>query len=274
MTSSPHPFAPRSPRPPGWIRLALEARAPMEFAGGLAAWPMLRTAPRGDGHPVLVFPGLAATDFSTRPLRRLLARLGHEPYGWGQGRNLGPRPEVLEAALIRIRSLAERHGRRVSLVGWSLGGLYARELAKQAPEVVRAVVSLGSPFAGSPRATNAWRLYAALNREAPPASLPEGMDIAPPVPTTSIWSRSDGIVAWQCCVERPGPMSENIVVEASHTGLGVHPLVLHALADRLAQPEGAWRPFDRRGLRRFLYPDPERATRSMFEPLGAHGAAR
>ncbi|RPH43409.1 MAG: alpha/beta hydrolase [Burkholderiales bacterium] len=261
---------------PGWLRLALEGRVPLEAAALVAALPLLAASPRGDGHPVLVFPGLAASDASTRPLRRLLRGLGHDAHGWQLGRNLGPRPEILEGAAHRIRTLAERDGRRVSLVGWSLGGIYARELAKQLPDAVRAVVTLGTPFAGSPRATNAWRLFELLNgRQHREPRLREGLRTPPPVPTTSIWSRSDGIVAWQCSVERPGPRAENIVVAASHIGLGLNPLALHALADRLAQPEGGWRPFERRGLRRWLFADPARAAaRGLPEATHATGAAR
>lgn len=250
---------PDDPRPPGWVRLALEWRAPAEFGASLAALPWLAASPRGDGHPVLVLPGFMASDLSTRPLRRLLRGLGHDAQGWRLGRNLGPRGGVLATLQARVLELADRHGGPVSLVGWSLGGLYARGLAKAVPEAVRAVVTLGTPFAGTPRATNAWRLYRWVNGRDP--SVPRGYEdlrTPPPVPTTSIWSRSDGIVAWQCSVERPGPLAENIVVPASHAGLGVNPLALHALADRLAQPAGGWRPFERRGLRRWLYRDPDR----------------
>ena len=275
MTTADTPAMPRATRAPGALRLALEARAPLELAAGVAALPLLAASGRGDGHPVVVFPGLGASDQSTRPLRRLLRGLGHDARGWQQGRNLGPRPGVLEVALAGVRALAERHGRRVSLVGWSLGGVYARELAKRAPEAVRCVVTLGTPFSGSPRATNAWRLYEFLNGRAERAPVGfESLRVPPPVPTTSIFSRSDGIVAWQCCVERPGPMAENVVVPASHLGIGFHPLALHALADRLAQPEGAWRPFERRGARRLLYPDPARAARrACVVGLGAEASS-
>ena len=242
---------------PGWLKLALELRAPFEFAAGVAAAPLLLRSPRGDGHPVLVIPGFMAGDGSTRPLRRLLALLGHDVHAWGQGRNLGPRPGVLERGVAHVEQLHGAHGRTVSLVGWSLGGLFARELAKRAPGAVRCVVTLGSPFTGPARATNASRLYDRVNRGQPRgpvsrASLRE----PPPVPTTSIYSRSDGVVAWQCSIEQLGPMAENIEVEASHLGLGVNPLVMHALADRLAQPEGRWTPFQRTGLRRLLFPAP------------------
>ena len=247
-------------RAPGWLRLALESRAPLELAASVAAWPLLAGSPRGDGHPVLVYPGFVASDVSTAPLRRLLRALGHDAHGWGQGRNLSPSPEVLDRALERIQELHRKHGRKLSLVGWSLGGLYARELAKRAPQAVRCVVSLGSPFTGPSRATNAWRLFDLINRGKPRVERSrDELRAPPPVPTTSIYSRSDGIVAWQCSVEQAGPLAENIEVQASHTGLGLNPLVMHALADRLAQPEGLWKPFERTGLRSLIFPNPNRS---------------
>ena len=254
-------------RAPGLMKLLLEGRAPLEYAASLAAAPWLLSAPRGDGHPVLVYPGFLASDTSTRPMRRLLKTLGHDVHGWGQGRNLGPRDGTLELALQGLNDLHQRTGRTVSLVGWSLGGLYARELAKQAPQAVRCVVTLGSPFTGPMQANNAWRTYQWVKRRNPQPHDPRHehrpeLAVPPPVPTTSIFSRSDGIVAWPCSLQGSGPMSESIEVAASHIGLGVNPFALRALADRLAQPEGQWRPFrregPRRGLRGLLYPDPQR----------------
>lgn len=239
--------------------MALELRAPMEFVASAAAAPWLLSAPRGDGHPVIVYPGFLATDTSTRPMRRLLRTLGHHVHGWEQGRNVGPRPEVLDRAIGRIQALAQARGRKISLVGWSLGGVYARELAKCVPESIRCVVTLGSPFAGPPQATNAGRVFGWVNRDHPRISIPaETLRVAPPVPTTSIYSRTDGVVAWQCSVEQAGELVENVEVGGSHMGLGVNPFALYALADRLAQPEGNWQPFDRSGRRRMVYPDPER----------------
>ena len=245
--------------PPGWGRLALEMRAPFEFAASFAAAPWLATAPRGDGHPVIVYPGFMGSDSSTAPLRRLLRFLGHDVQGWGQGRNLGPLPEVLDQAQVRIRALAAEKGQKLSLVGWSLGGIYARELAKLAPECVRQVVSLGSPFVvpaeGPGGATHARRLYEFVNRRREPlVPVPDALRQPPPVPTTSIYSRSDGIVAWQSSLQAAGPMSESIEVVASHLGLGVNPMALYALADRLAQADGRWQPFERRGWRRLWFP--------------------
>jgi pimeloyl-ACP methyl ester carboxylesterase len=213
------------------IWLALEApRASLEAASLAPAWPLLvASAPRGDGHPVLVLPGFTASDVSTTPLRAYLRARGFAAVRWAQGRNHGDW-EALEHRLhARLAALHARHGRRVSLVGWSLGGVFAREIARRAPERVRQVITLASPFQqlGAPQ--------------------------PPPVPSTAIYSESDGIVAWRHCREREHAHTENIRVAASHCGMGFHPLVLYAIADRLAQPEGDWKPFDRRGLRGAVY---------------------
>jgi pimeloyl-ACP methyl ester carboxylesterase len=246
-------------RAPGVVRLALEWRAPWEFGATLLASPWLRQVPEGDGHPVIVFPGLMASDASTKPLRRFLESKGYVAYGWSQGSNLGPKDGVLDACLALVRNVRKRHKRRISLIGWSLGGIYARELAKDLPKDVRLVITLGTPFTGHPKATNAWRLYELVTGHrigAPEIHAP--LRAPPPVPTTSIYSRSDGVVAWQCSVERRSDHTENIEVEASHFGIGLNALSWYAIADRLAQPEGRWQPFDRTGALRWLYRDPTR----------------
>lgn len=245
--------------PPSRELLLLEIRAIAELTAFFATYPLLRLAPRGDGHPVLVLPGLAASDTSTRPLRTYLKDQGYAAHGWKLGANNGPRPGVEAKMLARLAELAESHQRKVSLIGWSLGGVFAREMACHAPEQVRSVITLGSPFAGEPRASNAWQLYErASRRKADDWPRRERMRLPPPVPSTAIFSRSDGIVAWQGCLEQEGPMSENIEVEGSHCGLGHNPAVLYAIADRLAQPEGAWRPFERSGIKGLIYRDPKR----------------
>jgi pimeloyl-ACP methyl ester carboxylesterase len=251
---------PTEVRAPGWARMALELRAPFEFAASFAAAPWLMTAPRGDGHAVIVYPGFLGSDRSTAPMRRLLKSLGHDVHGWGLGRNTGPKLDVMDQALERIHELAQRSGRNVSLVGWSLGGVYARELAKLAPAEVRQVVTLGSPFvvtgSGPSDGTNAKRLYQFVARRQQHMKPDrEAMRQAPPVPTTSIYSRSDGIVAWQCSVQEGGAQTESIEVTASHAGLGVNPTALYALADRLAQAPGQWRPFERSGFRKLWFPE-------------------
>ena len=246
-------------QPPSRELLLLELRALWELAAFFASYPVLRMAPRGDGHPVLVLPGLAASDTSTRPLRRFLKDQGWAAHGWKLGPNHGPRPGAEDRMQERLAELHARYGRKVSLVGWSLGGIFAREMARRAPDQVRSVVTLGSPFSGAPKASNAWRLYErASGRRVDDWPGRDRMKAPPPVPSTAIYSRTDGIVAWQGCLEREGATSENIEVDGSHCGLGHNPQALFALADRLAQPEGGWQRFERRGLRRMLYRDPAR----------------
>jgi pimeloyl-ACP methyl ester carboxylesterase len=250
-------------KPPSPWLMALESRAPWEYGVALASFPLLRNAAKGDGHPVLVFPGLSANDLSTVFLRRFLKRQGFAPHGWEQGFNFGPKRGVLDRSLDRIHALFENYRQPVSLVGWSLGGVYARELAKLAPTVVRSVITLGTPFAGPPRATNAWRLYEFVSGHQPDAD--PGLQLllkgAPPVPTTSIYSKTDGVVAWRASIQTPckvNPHTENIEITASHVGMGMNPLALYAVADRLAQPHGQWQPFHREGMRSLFYPEPGR----------------
>lgn len=240
---------------PGALLMLLEARAPWEAAALALATPWLDRLPAGDGHPVLVFPGLATSDFSTAPLRAFLRRRGHWTHAWKQGFNFGPRKGVVEACRERLQRLADRHGRQVSLVGWSLGGVYARELAKETPDLVRCVITLGAPFAGHPRHTNAWRIYELMSgqkvRDVP--LLRKQLRVAPPVPTTSIFSRTDGVVAWHCSVNDVLPHTENIEIAASHVGMGMNPLALYVLADRLRQDPLNWRRFDASGARGWFF---------------------
>jgi pimeloyl-ACP methyl ester carboxylesterase len=248
-------------RAPSKTLMLLEGRAIHEFGAFLGALPLLSLARHGDGHPVLVFPGLVASDASTRPLRSFLRSRGYAVTGWRQGRNLGLRQGVQQGMIDLVTELSDKHGRKISMVGWSLGGLYARQLAKIMPDRVRSVITLGSPFAGHPKATNAWRVYEmASGRRADEEDSRFGGSLseAPPVPTTAIFSRTDGICAWQGCMEKASAMSESIEVESSHCGMGHHPAVVYAVADRLAQPEGQWKPFDRSGWRSLVYPDPDR----------------
>ncbi len=230
----------------------------------LPAWPALSRAPAGDGHTIIVFPGLSASDATTVPLRRYIASLGYRAEGWSQGFNFGPRAGVLESAKQQLADAFDASGGKVSLIGWSLGGVYARELAKEMPDKVRSVITLGTPFSGPPKATNAWRVYELTSGRSIETEV-ENYDLpsAPPVPTTSIFSRTDGIVAWQGSIQAPcdrNPHTENIEVFASHLGLGLNPSVWWAVADRLAQPHGQWRPFQRRDglLKGLVFPDPHR----------------
>jgi pimeloyl-ACP methyl ester carboxylesterase len=249
-------------RPPGLALLLAEARGIFEFNSSLLLAPLLLRAPKGDGHPVLTLPGFLASDLSMVPMRRYLRQLGYDTYAWKMGRNIGGVERTRAALRGRLREIHGATGRKVSVVGWSLGGIYARDLALQAPEMVRYVVTLGSPFANDVRATNATWAYEALSGETVEQHSELGNAIAGdlPVPATSIYSRTDGIVNWRTCLLRPSNTAENIEVRlASHVGLGVNPAALWAMADRLAQAEGEFRQFDRAGPFAIAYAAPENA---------------
>jgi hypothetical protein len=249
-------------RPPGLGLLLAEIRGIFEFNASLVMSPFLMRAPRGDGHPVLTLPGFLATDLSMAPMRRYLVELGYEPHAWRMGRNVGGVARLRAALRDRLAEIYETSGRKVSIVGWSLGGVYARDLALHAPGKVRCVVTLGSPFANDIRATNATSLYEALTGEVVDENpgLREALAGDLPVPTTSIYSRFDGVVNWQTCLLRPSDTAENIEVYlASHIGLGVNPAALWAVADRLSQPEGQFSQFDRSGPFAIAYAPPEQA---------------
>lgn len=260
----PHPPAPRRPRThetmkaPSKLLLALEGRAMFEWGSLGLAWPLLRRAPRGDGHPVLVLPGLIAGDNSTWPLRKFLNHLGYAAMPWGQGLNFGPRDHVIKGLVDRVRDLQEQHGQKVTLIGWSLGGAMANALALRMPERIRQVVTLGSPLTGHPKGTNAWRVFELVSGfRADDPRLMELVDGKPSVPTTSIMSKTDGIVNWRMSLAQETGIAENIEVSATHLGMGANAAVLWAIADRLAQAEGQWKPFERSGAwRSLLYRDP------------------
>ena len=256
------PSAAERLRPPGLGMLLAEARGIFELNASLLLSPLLLRAPRGDGHPVLALPGFLASDLSMAPMRRYLSELGYDSYGWEMGRNIGGLSRMRAALRDRLAEIHNATRRKVSIVGWSLGGVYARHLALQAPELVRYVITLGSPFANDVTATNATRLYEALSGERVTAD-PELRKVIAgdlPVPTTSIYSRAEGIVNWRTCLLRRSDTAENIEVHlASHVGLGVNPAALWAVADRLAQSEGHFTQFDRTGPFAIAYSPPENA---------------
>lgn len=246
------------PHPPSrLLTLAEPGRAMGELASFYALRPLLSLLPRGDGHGVLVLPGFMASDYSTLPLRSLLRDLGYDAVGWNLGRNVHVDQARVSAMMQCIDELYARTGRKVSIVGWSLGGVFARELAKEAPEKVRLVISLGSPISDDRRHTNARKLFEYLNgREPEPmrAGKFQALGKAPPVPTTSIFTKTDGIVHWRGSIQHGEDDVENIEVHASHCGLAVNPAAVYAIADRLAQAEGSWQPFRPHGLAALAFP--------------------
>ncbi|MEL6878332.1 MAG: alpha/beta fold hydrolase [Pseudomonadota bacterium] len=245
-------------KPPHRFWTLTEGRAVFELGAFYATRHLLGALPKGDGHSVITMPGFMASNSSTQPMRNLLKRLGYDAHGWDSGRNVRVNEELIHRLENQLKRVSDDSGRKVSLVGWSLGGVLARELAKLHPDRVRLVMSLGSPISDDRKHTNAARLFKFFNGDEPEKIRDgqfRGLDIAPPVPTTSVLTKTDGVVHWRGSVQSPGEHpSENIVVHASHLGLGVNPSVMIAMADRLAQNESKWAPFKPKLTQRWMYP--------------------
>ena len=248
------------PPPPLWLYL-LEGRAAFEAAALLCSMPWLGAERARDPGPVMLIPGWGATDEDTALLRLLMRRQGHETHGWGLGRNSEPTHDVLEALAQRLAAIRTRTGRPVTLVGWSLGGLLARRLARATPDAVRQVITLGtgsrfrpfdrtnlSPIAD--RFVPGWAdgAFAPLFNDSERGPLP--------VPSTSIYTRGDGVSRWELCLEAKGEFRENIEVRGSHVGLPVNRAAILAVLDRLAQPQDRWEPFRPPAMLISWYPKP------------------
>ena len=238
-------------------------RIMLEMSKLSMSWPMLlQAAPNGEPHPVMVLPGFMGGDESTLVLRRFLTRLGYKVLPWLQGTNTG-NPGQLEAAMLRFYRLQHAFETRISLVGQSLGGVYARQIAREFPDAVRCVITLGSPYGvnGSGQ-TNP--LVARMFEQMSGVSVEQMRELMPTdrgeherlsMPATSVYSKEDGVVSWEACVEPETELSENIRVLASHSGMAMNADVLHIVADRLAQDPDNWRRFQsRRGFYGFLFP--------------------
>jgi pimeloyl-ACP methyl ester carboxylesterase len=214
-------------------------RAIAAIASLLPARAMLAAAPKGDGRPVMLLPGLVNSDRSMAIMRRYLNRLGYRTVGWGLGRNLGARAIGAEGdrLLARVADLHGRSGETVTLVGVSLGGIMARFAAHRMPEAVREVITVSSPYAGDPRATRVWRQFQWLTGESIDSAdvIARQAEIARPlpVPATAIWSRSDGLVNGLICHAPDEPGCRVIEVRSGHLGVQVRPQVLRAVADVL-----------------------------------------
>ncbi len=200
---------------------------------------LLAESPRGGGEAVMVVPGFAAHDRWTERLRRYLRLIGYDAVGWGLGRNRGNVPKLIPALIERTRQLADGRRNRVRLVGWSLGGYLAREVARERPEIIDRVVTLGAPVVGGPSYTASAPMYvrkgydlaeiaaAVVEREAEPIR----------VPVFAVYSRSDGVVAWRACIDRfANPSVSHHEVRSSHLGMVSSPRVFRLVADLLARP--------------------------------------
>ncbi len=233
-------------------------RAAFEFGLFAATRKILKNGPKGDGHPVLVLPGFMTSDRSTSVLRNYIDSLGYNVKTWDMGLNLGG-PEYAFKVADRLEEISDEYGKKVSIVGWSLGGVYAREVARQVPEKVRQVITLGSPFGGIFEKNNARWFYDFLHG-------PKGLDISqellkdillpPPVPSTAIFTKEDGVVNWQHCIEREeNETTQNVQIGGSHFGLGHNPAALYCIANRLKQNEQEWSRFEPKGMLSLLYPN-------------------
>lgn len=212
-----------------------EARVLGDWARGARENGRIARTHDGAGHKVVILPGFMVAEARMELLRHTLNCAGYEAYGWGLGRNLGVTADMIARFDARLDEI-EGDG-PVTLVGWSLGGLIAREYAKYAPHRVARVITMGSPFSGSPRANNAWRLYEWVTKhavDAPPieARLAE----KPPVPTYALWSRRDGIVAPASARGLPGEADHSIEVDCSHLAFACAPEAITAVLDVLSRP--------------------------------------
>ena len=249
---------PRAPHATSLLNALSEMRALAEIGSYFGIRPLLeRVVPRGDGHPVMVLPGFMASDTLTQGLRDFLQRLGYEVHAWELGRNPGLRLDLCEKLEARIEAIRGASHRRLSLVGWSLGGMYARAIAHRRSDDIRQVITMGTPFRVSAEDGGKGaiaRMYVKLNPDASADPLmASGLARLPtPVPSTSIYSTRDGIVPWASCVEQCDARRENIRVHGSHCGMTYNPLILAIVAERLAQREHAWRPFRPSGLHAVL----------------------
>jgi pimeloyl-ACP methyl ester carboxylesterase len=265
-------------RPDIRLGIAEGPRVITEIASLMSVAPFLAWAPRGDGHAILVLPGFGGSDRSTALLRAFLKGTGYQSYPWNLGANLGPRmPDLMAALASRLKEVHVESGEsRVSIIGWSLGGVYARLLAHLFPELVRQVITLGSPFAGSPRSTAVYPIVAGMS-DVPLEQRPTDHlrllagDPLKNTPSTAIFSKTDGIVPWQIASQQPSSIADNIEVYASHLGLGFNPAVLYALTDRLSNQPDNWRPFQRTGWKRLVY-GPARLEPDYDEGMSGHRA--
>lgn len=201
---------------------------------------------QGDQHPVLVIPGLLGNDKSTKPLRKFIEKLNYKVFGWELGTNLA-NLEDLRTLSYQLQKIYHTYGQKVSLIGWSLGGIYARKLAKDHPEMIRQIITLGSPFSKLDAPSYGMWTIKLLTRSREfviPEAHREWVEALPeplPIPTTSIYTKQDGVVPWQVCMEEcEDEIHQNIEISGSHVGLVANKQALEIIADRLPFKKENW----------------------------------
>ncbi len=265
------------PRPPRTIYTLIEGRVVFELALLPMLYPLLLNTPQGDGHPVLLVPGFVAGDATLAVLSAFLRSRGYHVETWGLGQNTGFKLKFSYALEQKVRFMHHRHKRKVSVVGWSLGGVYAFFTAHAAPECVRSVIALGSPIQFSvENASKVPLLVKAIYRYLAHPMGPVAhtanvrakvLRAPPPMPSTCVYSLTDGIVPPESAqIVTDDVLHENIWVPGSHVGLGFNPAVMWILANRLAQEEAHWAPFVPEGFAGALY---ERCARLFGPPQAA-----
>ncbi len=215
-----------------------EARIASDWIKGRLAEAHLGQQYPGDGRAVIVIPGLFTNDARTAMLRRVLKKAGYRTYGWGLGRNMPVKADILDRFRDRVAEVQAREGGPVTLIGWSLGGLIARGYAHHAPDDVAQVITLGSPFSGNPRSNRAWKIYELVadhKVDAPP--LPVVHAAKPPVPTVAIWSARDGIIAADAARGLPEERDVEIEISCGHFAMSSAPDALEAVLRALALPK-------------------------------------
>ncbi|UZE95996.1 esterase/lipase family protein [Alkalimarinus alittae] len=223
---------------PSLLMLALENRAFIELGAGLLNTPFLKQKTVGKGRAVLVIPGFGAGDLTTILLRRYLNKEGYKAYGWGMGINQGTSPAIKEQLYNQIKALHQQTGQKVSIIGWSLGGVFARELGRKLEDDIHSVITLGTPFTGNPYGNHLFQLSLILSGKAFTHKDAEAFDRRaepPPVKTIAIHSRYDGVVSWQCSLEKETDHTRNIEVATSHFGYPFNPKVFSVVAKALEE---------------------------------------
>jgi hypothetical protein len=240
-------------QPPSSSHVMREARGLIELPRLLLRFPSLARLPRGNGEPILILPGYGAGDGSTMILKGYLRLLGYRARGWGLGRNRGPASESLPRLLRRLGNLSRRSKQKVVIIGWSFGGYLARELARERPDLVRLVITLGTPVVGGPKYTAAAKSYRkrGIDIEAIAAEVEQRSLLADlEIPVVAIYSRDDSVVAWQACIDRQSPNIEHVEIKSTHLGFGFSADVYQIIARRLAQFESQAAPLSTEPRRR------------------------
>jgi pimeloyl-ACP methyl ester carboxylesterase len=225
--------------PPPLSGLIREIRGFLELPRLMFSVPDLARQSRGHGQPVLLLPGYGAGDGSTIILKSYLRLLGYQVRGWGLGRNSGDVPDLFPRVLKRVSSFAHRTHQQVRLIGWSLGGYLAREAARERPDLVHRVITLGTPVIGGPKYTVVARRFQrrGMDMAAIEAEIESRNQVSLRTPVTAIYSRADAVVAWEACIDQNGTYVEHVEVRTTHVGLGFSPEVYKIIAQRLADED-------------------------------------